>query len=177
MTNPYMPPQDRPAPREQVRDRVLLVVVLTVFLDLIGFGITIPLLPFYAKSMNASGQVVGFILSSYSAAQLLATSVLGSLSDKYGRRPIILISLAGNAASMLIFAAATHYKLLYLLFASVLEEAIRISEQEPERLVFQDQCALNIAFAGKVLWQLPGVRETRTYAVMEEVKSEGPLPL
>lgn len=117
MPDTAMPVSERPA-REQVRDRVLLVVVLTVFLDLIGFGITIPLLPFYAESMNASAQVVGFILSSYSAAQLVATSVLGSLSDRYGRRPVILISLAGNAASMILFAAATHYKLLYLLFAS-----------------------------------------------------------
>ncbi|UQA54552.1 MFS transporter [Polyangium aurulentum] len=117
MTNTSMPIEERPA-RERVRDRVLLVVVLTVFLDLIGFGITIPLLPYYAESMHASVQVVGLILSSYSAAQFWATPVLGMLSDRYGRRRIILFSLAGNAASMLLFAAATHYKILYLLFAS-----------------------------------------------------------
>jgi MFS family permease len=117
MTNTSMPLEERPA-RERVRDRVLLVVVLTVFLDLIGFGITIPLLPYYAESMHASVQVVGLILSSYSAAQFWATPVLGMLSDRYGRRRIILFSLAGNAASMLLFAAATHYKMLPLLFAS-----------------------------------------------------------
>lgn len=107
--------------REQVRDRVLLVVVLTAFLDLVGFGITIPLLPFYVKSMSVSGpgsDVTGYVISSYSLAQSLATPWLGRLSDRYGRRVVILVSLMGNAASMILFALAVHYKVLALLFVS-----------------------------------------------------------
>jgi MFS transporter, DHA1 family, tetracycline resistance protein len=107
--------------REQVRDRVLLVVVLTVFLDLVGFGLTIPQLPFYVKAMAAperAGDITGLIIGSYSLAQALATPWLGRLSDKYGRRAVILISLLGNALSMVLFAVAAEMRMLPLLFAS-----------------------------------------------------------
>jgi MFS transporter, DHA1 family, tetracycline resistance protein len=107
--------------RAQVRDRVLLVVVLTVFLDLVGFGITIPQLPFYVKKManpDLAGNLTGLLIGSYSFAQALATPVLGRLSDKYGRRAVILISLLGNAASMFLFALAVEELMLPLLFVS-----------------------------------------------------------
>jgi MFS transporter, DHA1 family, tetracycline resistance protein len=104
--------------RDRIKNRVVLIVFLTVFLDLIGFGIIIPMLPLYVKSMGGSAQVVGFILSVFSFTQLLATPMLGKLSDRLGRRPVILVSLAGNAASMVIFAVATEVRLLPLLFAS-----------------------------------------------------------
>ncbi len=101
-----------------MKNRVVLIVFLTIFLDLIGFGIIIPMLPLYVKSMGGSAQVVGFILSVFSFTQLLATPLLGKLSDRLGRRPVILVSLAGNAASMVIFAVATEARLLPLLFIS-----------------------------------------------------------
>ncbi len=107
--------------RAQVRDRVLLVVVLTVFLDLVGFGITIPQLPFYVKSManpELAGELTGLLIGSYSFAQALATPWLGRLSDKYGRRSVILISLLGNALSMVLFAVAVQKLMLPLLFVS-----------------------------------------------------------
>ncbi len=101
-----------------MKNRVVLIVFVTIFLDLIGFGIIIPMLPLYVKSMDGSAQVVGLILSVFSFTQLLATPVLGRLSDRLGRRPVILVSLAGNAASMVIFALATEARLLPLLFIS-----------------------------------------------------------
>jgi DHA1 family tetracycline resistance protein-like MFS transporter len=101
-----------------VKNRVVLIVFVTIFLDLIGFGIIIPMLPLYVKSMGGSAQVVGFILSVFSFTQLLATPMLGKLSDRLGRRPVILVSLAGNAASMVLFAVATEARLLPLLFVS-----------------------------------------------------------
>ena len=104
--------------KSHVQTRVVVIVFLTIFLDLIGFGIIIPMLPLYVKSMGGSAQVVGFILSVFSFTQLLATPILGKLSDKLGRRPVILVSLAGNAASMVIFAVATEARLLPLLFIS-----------------------------------------------------------
>ncbi|MDI1480945.1 MFS transporter [Polyangium sp. y55x31] len=109
------------ASREKVRDRVLFVVVVTVFLDLVGFGITIPLLPFYVKPMVSeewSGTVTGMLISSYSLAQALATPYLGRLSDRFGRRAVIVLSLLGNAASMVLFAAAVHFQVLWCLFVS-----------------------------------------------------------
>jgi DHA1 family tetracycline resistance protein-like MFS transporter len=98
--------------------RVVTFVFLTVFLDLIGFGIVIPLFPFYVKSMGGSARTVGVLLGCFSFTQLVATPFLGRLSDRLGRRPVILVSLAGNAASMVLFALATKVSLLPLLFAS-----------------------------------------------------------
>lgn len=104
-----------PDPRAR---RVLFFVFVTVFLDLIGFGIVFPLLPFYVQSMGGSAETVGFLLASFSFTQLVATPFLGRLSDRYGRRPVILLSLAGNAAAMVLFAVATRASMLWLLFAS-----------------------------------------------------------
>jgi len=98
--------------------RVVFFVFVTVFLDLIGFGIIIPLLPFYVRTMGGSAETVGFILASFSVTQLIATPFLGRLSDRFGRRPVILLSLAGNAGAMVLFALATRTSLLWMLFAS-----------------------------------------------------------
>ena len=101
-----------------MRARVLFFVFVTVFLDMIGFGIVIPLLPFYVQSMGGSAEIVGLILASFSLTQMIATPILGRLSDRYGRRRVILISLAGNALSMLIFALAADRAWLPWLFVS-----------------------------------------------------------
>lgn len=98
--------------------RVIFFVFITVFLDLLGFGIIIPLLPFYVRSLGGSAETVGFILASFSFTQLVATPFLGRLSDRMGRRRVILVSLAGNAAAMGLFALATHTSLLWMLFVS-----------------------------------------------------------
>ncbi|NMO23744.1 MFS transporter, partial [Pyxidicoccus fallax] len=101
-----------------VQRRVRVLVFITVFLDLVGFGLIIPLLPFYVESMGGSATTAGVLLALFSTAQLLATPVLGRLSDRVGRRPVILLSLLGNAFSMALFAWATHVHLLPVLFAS-----------------------------------------------------------
>ncbi|WP_239014100.1 MFS transporter [Archangium violaceum] len=98
--------------------RVEALVFVTVFLDLVGFGIVIPLLPFYVQSMGGSARTVGVLLGCFSFTQLLATPVLGRFSDRYGRRPIILFSLAANAVAMGLFALASYERMLPLLFAS-----------------------------------------------------------
>ncbi|AKJ03272.1 major facilitator superfamily MFS_1 [Archangium gephyra] len=98
--------------------RIEALVFLTVFLDLVGFGIVIPLLPFYVQSMGGSELTVGVLLGSFSFTQLLATPLLGRFSDRYGRRPIILLSLAANAIAMGLFSLASYHHLLPLLFAS-----------------------------------------------------------
>jgi MFS family permease len=112
-----------PASTEQpadpaVRRRVLSIVFATVFLDMIGFGIVIPRLPLYVTGMHAAPIFVGVLISTFSAMQLIATPILGKLSDRYGRRRIIVLSLAGNALSMVIFALALRLSLLWLLFVS-----------------------------------------------------------
>jgi MFS family permease len=95
-----------------------VIVFFTVFLDLAGFGIIIPLLPLYVKSMSGTAETVGFLFASFSFTQLIATPILGRLSDRYGRRRVVLTSLAGNATSMVLFAVATDTRFLPLLFVS-----------------------------------------------------------
>ncbi len=85
----------------------LLVIFLTVFIDLVGFGIVLPLLPIFAKSLEASGLVIGCLMASYSAMQFLFAPVWGRLSDRVGRRPILLLSTAGAAISYAIFAVGS----------------------------------------------------------------------
>jgi MFS family permease len=101
-----------------MKSRVLFFVFATVLLDMIGFGIVIPLLPFYVQSMGGSAEVVGVLLGTFAFTQMIATPILGRLSDRFGRRPIILASLFGNAVAMVIFAIAAEKAWLPLLFAS-----------------------------------------------------------
>ncbi len=102
----------------QLLRRVEALVFLTVFLDLVGFGIVIPLLPFYVQSMGGTEVTVGVLLGAFSFTQLLATPILGQRSDRFGRRPVILLSLGVNAFAMGLFALASYHHLLPLLFAS-----------------------------------------------------------
>jgi multidrug resistance protein len=94
---------------------VFTVLFITVFLDLLGFTIVIPYLFFYAQSLGASEFTFGLLLTSYSLMQFIFTPIWGRLSDRYGRRPILLISLFGSGISLLIFGLASS---IWLLFAS-----------------------------------------------------------
>jgi multidrug resistance protein len=94
--------------------RARLTVFLTILLDLIGFGMILPLLPFYAQELHASPFEIGLLFSSYSLTQLLFAPLLGRLSDRVGRRPVLLASIAGGAASYLLFALAPNYGVLLL---------------------------------------------------------------
>lgn len=89
------------------RSRALAVVYATVFLDLLGFGLILPFLPYYAESLGARGTAIGLLFASYSIAQLLGAVALGRLSDRFGRRPILLAALAGSTASMIVAGFAT----------------------------------------------------------------------
>ncbi|MGD0073420.1 MAG: MFS transporter [Candidatus Binataceae bacterium] len=89
--------------------RARLILFLTVFIDLLGFGIVIPFLPLYAKNLGVGAAGVGLILAVYSAAQLIFAPILGRLSDQMGRRPIIMLGLLGSAAGYLIYGSATSF--------------------------------------------------------------------
>lgn len=100
----------------------VLVIFLTVFIDLIGFGIVVPLIALYSKSYGASGWLIGVIGASFSAAQFVFAPIWGRLSDRLGRRPILLISTAGAALSYVLFAVgsglANHTAALAILLIS-----------------------------------------------------------
>ena len=94
----------------------LLVIFVTVFIDLIGFGIVIPVLPYYAEGtkFNATPSQVGLLFASYSVMQLIFSPVLGRLSDKYGRRPVLLVSLLGTSLGFFILGFANTLTLLFV---------------------------------------------------------------
>jgi DHA1 family tetracycline resistance protein-like MFS transporter len=94
--------------------RPLLIIFLTIFVNLIGFGIIIPLLPFYAETFGASPLVIGLLFAVFSLCQLVAAPVLGDLSDRYGRRPILVFSLAGTVVSFVMLAVAHSIAMLFL---------------------------------------------------------------
>jgi len=87
-----------------MRKPSVLVVFLTVFIDLIGFGIVLPLLPMFSRNFGASGLILGIIQASFSTMQFLFAPSWGRLSDRIGRRPVLLISTAGAAISYAVFA-------------------------------------------------------------------------
>lgn len=71
------------------------VLLLIVFIDLLGFGLIVPLLPFYGELLGASPAMITSVIAVYSLTQLIATPFWGRLSDAYGRRPILMISMLG----------------------------------------------------------------------------------
>jgi DHA1 family tetracycline resistance protein-like MFS transporter len=94
--------------------RPLLIIFLTIFVNLIGFGIIIPLLPYYAEQFGASPLVIGLLFAAYSLCQLLAAPALGDLSDRWGRRPILIFSLLGTVVSFVMLAMAHSIVMLFL---------------------------------------------------------------
>jgi MFS family permease len=75
----------------------LVVLMITAFVDMVGLLMIIPLLPFYAKDLGANGLVVGLLFSSFSVAQLITAPIWGRFSDRYGRRPALLVGLTASA--------------------------------------------------------------------------------
>lgn len=93
----------------------LAILFMTVLVDMIGFGIVLPLLPYYAESFGASPFEVTVLIASFSAMQFVAVPIWGKLSDRLGRRPFIVAGLFASAVSYLIFGLAGS---LAMLFAS-----------------------------------------------------------
>jgi MFS family permease len=97
-----------------MRRASLLVLFLTVFIDLIGFGMVIPFLSFYAREHGASGLIVGGVVGVYSIMQFFFAPVWGRLSDRIGRRPVILISLTASCTGYFLFGIAHGLALLFV---------------------------------------------------------------
>ena len=92
----------------------LVALMITAFIDMIGLLMVIPLLPFYATRLGGNGTVVGFLVSSFSVAQLLSAPLWGRFSDRFGRRPALLVALAASAVAYVIFGFATSLVVLFL---------------------------------------------------------------
>src|SRR5262249_43170203 len=92
----------------------LLLVFFTVFIDLVGFGLIIPILPTYARELHASALQACLLFSAYSLMQFLFMPFWGRLSDHVGRRPIMLLSLAASAAGYVIWGFSHSLPMLFL---------------------------------------------------------------
>src|SRR3977135_2065789 len=91
----------------------LFVLFLTVFIDLVGFGIVIPILPLYAENFHATPMTIGWLTGIYSGMQIIFTPILGKLSDRFGRRPVLLVSIAGTALGFALMGLAQSLTLLF----------------------------------------------------------------
>jgi DHA1 family tetracycline resistance protein-like MFS transporter len=94
--------------------REKVIVLFTVLVDVIGFGIVIPILPFYVSSFGASPFVVTMLFSTYALFSFVSSPFLGALSDRVGRRPVLLASISSTAIGWFVFAAANSIPLLFL---------------------------------------------------------------
>ena len=84
----------------------LLPIFIIVFVDLLGFSLILPLLPYYAETFGASATIIGLLVASYAAASLIGAPLLGRLSDRFGRRPILLVSVIGTFLGFLLLGFA-----------------------------------------------------------------------
>lgn len=109
------PPTDPAAPTPQHSPRALYVLLLVVFINLVGFGLVIPLLPFYAQALNANPWQVTALFSAYSLGQFLAEPFWGRLSDRIGRRPVLIVTIMANTASYIALAFAPSIAAAFLI--------------------------------------------------------------
>lgn len=100
-----------------MKNKPLAVLFAAVLVDMLGFGIVLPLLPFYAESMGAKPLHITLMVASFSATQLAAAPLWGRVSDRHGRRPILVAGLFASAFSYLIFGFARNY--WWLLFSRI----------------------------------------------------------
>ncbi len=135
----------------------LLTVFLIVFVDLLGFSLILPQLPYYAESFGATQALTGLLVASYAAAQLIGAPLLGRLSDRYGRRPVFLISVAGTIVGFLLLGLAPW-----------------LGQSLAPVLKFQDPNALIIAilFFSRILAGLTGGNITVAQAYIADVTDE-----
>ncbi len=112
--SPSSPPHTGATSLSGMKKSPLPIILGIVFIDLIGFGMIIPILPIYAGRFGASEWQIGLLLASYSLMQFLASPLLGGLSDRFGRKPVLLGSLLGSAVGYVLMANAGALALLFL---------------------------------------------------------------
>jgi DHA1 family multidrug resistance protein-like MFS transporter len=113
--------------------RDIIILFFTLVVVMLGFGIVIPILPFYIDSFGASGSDLGLLMSSFAAMQFIFAPIWGSLSDQYGRKPILIIGVLGNGLSHLLFGLSTQ---LWMLFASRIMAGILSSATMPTAMAY-----------------------------------------
>ncbi|MEW5872596.1 MAG: MFS transporter [Chloroflexota bacterium] len=111
----------------------ILILFFTLVVVMLGFGMVIPILPFYVKSLGASGTALGGLMATYAVMQFIFAPVWGSLSDRYGRKPVLILGVLGNAIAQLLFGLSTQ---LWMLFASRILAGILSSATLPTAMAY-----------------------------------------
>jgi DHA1 family tetracycline resistance protein-like MFS transporter len=145
--------------------RRLITVFVIVFIDLLGFGLILPLLPYYADRYGATPFVVGLLTASYAAAQLIGAPVLGRLSDRHGRRPVLLVSIAGTALGLLLLGLA---ELLGIWLAGFLPSSLSGQAQATAT----NTLILAILFASRILDGVTGGNISVAQAYITDITDE-----
>jgi DHA1 family multidrug resistance protein-like MFS transporter len=111
----------------------LLILFFTLVVVMMGFGMVIPVLPFYVESFGARGGALGLLMASYAVMQFLFSPLWGQLSDRWGRRPILLLGVLGNGLSQLLFGLSTQ---LWMLFAARILSGVLSSATLPTAMAY-----------------------------------------
>jgi multidrug resistance protein len=133
-----------------MKNKQLLVLFLTIFLDLLGFGIIIPVFPIIAKELNASAIEIGFIAGIYSLMNFIFSPFWGTLSDRIGRRPVMLISIALTVLAYVFFAFTNSLVFLILsrVFAGIGSANISAAQAYIADITPPENRAKNMGFIG-----------------------------
>lgn len=100
--------------RTMFKNKALIAIAVVVFVDLLGFSIILPLLPYYASTFAASPAMIGYLVASYSICQFIAAPILGGMSDRFGRRPLLIYSQLGSFVGFVLLAVANSLPVLFL---------------------------------------------------------------
>jgi len=90
----------------------ILILFFTLAVVMMGFGIVIPILPFYVEKFGASGSSLGLLMATFAVMQFIFAPIWGGISDRYGRKPVLIIGVMGNALSHLLFGLSTQLWML-----------------------------------------------------------------
>lgn len=145
-----------------MRKSYLLPIFLIVFIDLLGFSLILPLLPYYAETFGATPVIVGLLTASYAAAQLIGAPILGRLSDRYGRRPILLASISGTFIGFILLGTAEPAGRWFAALAS--------HGDPPVNLV--NTAIISILFISRIIDGLTGGNITVAQAYISDVTDE-----
>ncbi|MBC7224586.1 MAG: MFS transporter [Anaerolineae bacterium] len=126
-------PPEAPTAQQGTHRGSIAILFIGLVVVMLGFGMIIPIMPFYVESLGASGRELGLLMATFAVTQLVFSPLWGDLSDRIGRRPVLILGLVGNAVAQLLFGLSTQ---LWMLFAARALSGILSSATQPTALAY-----------------------------------------